>query len=164
MSTGLLILTVVHTAISLVAIGSGFVVLFGMLAGEGLDRWTAFFLTTTILTSATGFLFPVEKLLPSHVVGILSLVFLALALIARYGKHLTGRWRKLYVVTAVVSLYLNVFVLVAQAFAKVPSLRALAPTQEETPFKVTQLLVLVLFVYFTVRALRGFREPAASPA
>jgi hypothetical protein len=164
MSTGLLVLTVVHTAISLLAIGSGFVVLVGMLAGERLDRWTAFFLTTTIFTSATGFLFPVQKLLPSHVVGILSLLLLALALIARYGKHLAGLWRKVYVVTAVVSLYLNVFVLVAQAFQKIPPLRALAPTQDAAPFKITQLVVLLLFVYFTIRALRGFRQPAASPA
>jgi len=161
MSIGLAILTAVHTVISLLAIGSGLVVLLGMFAGMRLDRWTAFFLTTTILTSITGFFFPFQKLLPSHMVGIISLVLLALALVGRYGKQLAGPWRRVYVITAVVALYLNCFVLVVQAFLKIPSLRALAPTQEETPFKVAQLLVLAVFVYCAVRALRGFRPEAA---
>jgi hypothetical protein len=107
---------------------------------------TAVFLITTILTSVTGFLFPFHRLLPSHVLGILSLIALAIAVYALYVSHLAGGWRKAYTVSAVIALYLNVFVLVAQLFAKVPALKALAPTQSEAPFKFAQLALLLLFI------------------
>ncbi|HTD21312.1 MAG TPA: hypothetical protein VK738_01575 [Terriglobales bacterium] len=157
-------ITLVHVALSLVGILSGFVVLFGMLAGKRLDGWTALFLTTTVATSATGFLFPFHQLLPSHKVGIISLVVLAIAILARYGKHLTGAWRWIYVVAAAIALYLNVFVGVFQAFEKVPALKALAPTQSEPPFKLAQLTVLVLFVVLTIVAAIKFRPQSVRAA
>src|SRR5438309_6586960 len=119
--------TFVHVLISLVGIGSGFVVLFGLLAGKRLNGWTALFLATTAATSITGFGFPFDHLLPSHIVGGISLVVLAVAAYARYGAHLAGGWRRVYVIGAVVGLYLNVFVLVVQLFRRVPALNALAP-------------------------------------
>lgn len=138
--------TIFHVVISLLGILSGVVVMGGLLTGNPLDGWTAFFLATTVATSVTGFFFPFERLLPSHIVGIISLVLLAVAIYARYPAHLAGAWRWGYVVTAVLSQYLNVFVLVVQLFLKVPRLKALAPNQTEPPFKLTQLAVLVLFV------------------
>src|SRR5207253_1791059 len=119
--------TFVHVLISLVGIGSGFVVLFGLLAGKRLNGWTALFLATTVATSVTGFGFPFDHLLPSHKVGIISLLVLAIAILARYVFHLAGAWRRIYVVSASVALYLNVFVGVVQAFEKVPALKELAP-------------------------------------
>jgi len=157
---GMTTLTFVHVVLSLIGILSGFVVLFGLLTAKRLDGWTALFLTTTVLTSATGFLFPLHKLLPSHIVGIISLVLLAVAILARYALHLAGAWRWIYVVTAVIALYLNVFVLIVQAFLKVPALNDLAPTQSEPPFKITQLVVLALFVVLAIVAAIKFRiEP-----
>jgi hypothetical protein len=153
--------TTVHVVISLVGILSGLVVLFGLIAGRRFDGSTALFLVTTVATSVTGFGFPFDQLLPSHKVGILSLVLLAIAILARYAFHLTGGWRAAYVITAVVSLYLNVFVLVVQLFEKVPALKALAPTQKEPPFGIAQGVVLLIFVVLTVTAVRHFRpEPA----
>jgi hypothetical protein len=144
--------TALHVLISLVGIGSGFVVVLGLLRGKALNGLTAVFLTTTALTSITGFGFPFDHLLPSHKLGILSLVVLALAVPARYLFHLAGSWRWVYVVGAVLALYFNVFVLVVQAFEKVPALKALAPTQKEPPFLVTQLVVLVGFVTLAIFA------------
>jgi hypothetical protein len=162
---GLPPLTFIHTLISLIGIATGLVVLFaGLLANRQLPRWTSWFLTTTVLTSATGFILPAPHFLPSHAVGILSLLILALALFALYSKHLAGGWRRTYVITAVIALYLNVFVLVAQCFAKVPALKELAPTQTETPFKVAQGVVLVAFIVFGALAVARFhpQETAAS--
>ena len=157
--------TFLHVLISLEGIGSGFIVLWGLLASKQLDGWTALFLATTAATSVTGFGFPFHRLLPSHIVGILSLVLLAIAIAARYRFHLAGAWRPIYVVGAVVALYLNVFVLVAQLFAKVPGLKALAPTQSEPPFLIAQLLVLALFIWLTILAVIRFRnEPLVSEA
>src|SRR6266480_4354606 len=122
----------VHVVISLIAIVAGLVVMFGMLGSNRQPGLTAIFLLFTILTSATGFLIPPllsEKLLPSHIVGILSLVLLAIACVALYGMKISGAWRSVYVVTAMTSLYLNVFVLIIQAFLKVPALHALARTR-----------------------------------
>ena len=113
--------TFVHVLLSLAGIGAGLVVVFGLLAGKRLDGWTAIFLVTTVATSGTGFLFPFHKLLPSHKVGMLSLVVLAVVILARYAFHLAGAWRRIYVVGAVIALYLNVFVAVVQAFLKVPA-------------------------------------------
>jgi len=150
-------LTLVHVLLSLVGIGSGAVVIFGLLGGRRLDGWTTLFLVTTVATSVTGFGFPFDHLLPSHKVGILSLVVLAVAILARYAFHLAGAWRPLYVISAALALYLNVFVLVVQSFEKVSVLRALAPTQKEPPFLVAQLVVLVAFVGLTILAARRFR-------
>src|SRR5256885_15866732 len=138
--------TIVHVLISLVGIASGLVVVFGLLTRKKLDGWTALFLATTVATSVTGFAFPFDHLLPSHKVGIISLVVLAVAILARYAFHLSGAWRRIYVVGAVVALYLNVFVAIVQAFQKVPALKAMAPTQSEPPFLVTQLVVMALCV------------------
>lgn len=155
--------TLLHVLISLVGIGSGFIVLFGMLTGKRLDNWTAFFLATTVLTSLTGFAFPVQHILPSHVLGILSLIALAIAIVARYSKHMAGGWRRTYVISALIALYFNCFVLVAQSFMKVPALHALAPTQKEPPFAIAQLLVMTLFVVLTTLAVKRFRETPAVP-
>jgi hypothetical protein len=159
------ILTLTHVAISLVGIFSGLVVLFGLLTDKRLDSWTALFLVTTVLTSVTGFFFPVHHFMPSHAVGVISLLVLALAIYARYKRGLAGAWRKTYVATAVAALYFNVFVAVVQSFLKIPALKALAPTQTETPFKVVQLVVLLLFVLLGVIAAFRFRsgQGAASP-
>lgn len=154
---GMTTFTFVHVAVSLVGIGSGFVVLRGLLTGKRLDGWTALFLVTTVATSATGFGFPFGQLLPSHKVGVISLVLLAVAIVARYPLHLTGAWRWIYAVCAVIALYLNVFVGIVQAFRKVDALQALAPTQTEPPFVITQLVVLVLFGVLAVRAAIKFR-------
>jgi hypothetical protein len=149
--------TIIHVAISLVGIGSGFVVMYGLLTGKRLNGWTVLFLATTVATSATGFGFPFDHLLPSHKVGIISLVVLAIAILARYGFRLAGTWRWIYVVSAVVALYLNVFVAIVQAFQKVPALKAMAPTQSEPPFLLTQLVVLALFVALAFVAAIRFR-------
>lgn len=138
--------TFVHVWLSLVGIGSGFIVLFGLLTGKRLDGWTALFLASTAATSVTGFGFPFDHLLSSHKVGIISLLVLAVAILARYAFHLTGVWRRIYVVGAVIALYLNVFVAIVQAFENVPVLNAMAPTQSVPPFVLTQLVVMALFV------------------
>jgi hypothetical protein len=150
--------TVVHTALSLIGIVSGLVVVMDLLDGKQRGKWTALFLLTTVLTSVTGFLFPFDHLLPSHKVGMISLVALAIAILAHYPMHLAGGWRRTYVLSAVLSLYLNVFVLVVQLFLKVPSLRGLAPTQQEPPFFVAQLIVLALFIWLAIAAVKRFRE------
>src|SRR5258706_10339944 len=153
--------TLVHVVLSLVGIGSGFVVLYGLLVGKRLDGWTALFLVTTVATSATGFGFPFDHLLPSHKVGIVSLLVLAMAIVARYLLHLAGAWRRVYVISAVMALYLNAFVGVVQALVKVPALNALAPTQSEPPFAVAQGLVLLVFAALgSVAAIRFRPEPA----
>ena len=158
MILGMTTFTFVHVVISLVGILSGLVVLFGLIAGKGLDGWTALFLVTTVATSVTGFMFPFHKLLPSHVVGAISLVVLAVAILARYSRHLAGGWRRVYVISAMISLYLNVFVLIVQLFEKVPALNAMAPTQSEPPFKITQVVVMAIFVVLGIFAAKGFRE------
>jgi hypothetical protein len=145
-----------HVLISLVGIGSGLVVMLGFLIRKPLDGVNVLFLVTTVATSVTGFGFPFDHLLPSHIVGILSLVILALAIPARYVFHLSGAWRSTYVVAVAISLYLNVFVLVVQCFEKVPALKALAPTQKEPPFLIVQLVVMALFVVLTILPVKRF--------
>jgi hypothetical protein len=154
--------TLVHVLISLVGIGSGLLVAYGMLLGKRFDGATMIFLITTVLTSVTGFLFPFERLLPSHIFGIISLPVLALAIYARYARRLAGAWRAIYVVSAVLALYLNVFVLVAQIFLKVPAAHALAPAGKEPPFLVVQLIVLAIFIVLGVFAVKKSREPLAN--
>jgi hypothetical protein len=148
--------TLLHVIISLAGIGTGFIVVYGLLNGKRLDGWTAIFLTTTVLTSLTGFLFPFEGLKPSYIVGGVSLVLLAVAILARYTFHLEGAWRGTYVITAAIALYFNCFVAVVQAFAKIPALHAMAPTQKEPPFAIAQLVMLAVFVWLTYRAAKRF--------
>ena len=154
---GMTTFTFVHVVLSLIGIFSGFVVVLGLLAAKRLDGWTAIFLASTVLTSVTGFLFPFHGVTPGIVVGIVSMIVLAIAIPARYVFHLASGWRRTYVITAVIALYLNVFVLIAQLFMKVPALKALAPTQSEPPFKVSQLVVLIVFVALTIAATKKFR-------
>ena len=148
--------TLFHVVLSLIGIVSGLVVLVGLWAARRLDGWTALFLATTVATSLTGFLFHSAHFGPPHVVGLISLVLLVLAVLARYSYHFAGSWRAIYVVAAVAALYLNVFVGVVQAFQKLPLLQPLAPTGSEPPFMVAQGLVLVAFVVFAVIALKRF--------
>jgi hypothetical protein len=148
--------TLLHVVITLVAIGSGLIVVGGMFASHGLPLTTAMFLLTTALTSVTGFLFPIHGLTPALRVGILACVILAVALFALYKEHLVGAWRWIFVVTAVASLYLNVFVLVVQSFVKVSALNALAPTQSEPPFVITQVVVLAIFILIALIAVIKF--------
>lgn len=150
--------TKLHVVISLIGIVSGLVVMSGLLVRRRLNAWTALFLISTVLTSVTGLFFPFNGVTPGIVLAIISLVLLAVAIVARYARHLSGAWRWIYVVTAMISLYLNVFVLVAQLFQKVPALKALAPTQSEPPFAVTQLVVLAMFVLLTILAAIRFRD------
>ena len=151
--------TMLHVIISLIGIVSGLVVLSGLFGSNRMPGITALFLLTTILTSATGFLFPFEKLLPSHMIGILSLVLLAIACIALYVMNLSGAWRWIYVVTAMIALYFNVFVLVIQSFLKVPALTALAPGNPPSGpvFAVVQGIVLLFFIVAIIGAVRRFR-------
>jgi hypothetical protein len=151
--------TMVHVIISLIGIISGFIVLFGLFGSHRLPGMTALFLLTTILTSVTGFLFPFDKLLPSHMVGIVSLIVLAIACFALYVMKLSGAWRWIYTLTAMIALYLNVFVLVIQSFLKIGPLHALAPSvpPSEQPFAVVQGIVLVFFVVAIIGAVRRFR-------
>jgi len=149
--------TVFHIILSMIGIAFGFIVAGGILASNKLPGWTALFLLTTILTNATGFLFPFTKLLPSHIVAGISLVMLVVALYAYYGKGLVGVWRPVYIVTAMLALWFNVFVLVAQSFLKVALLNVYAPTGAEPPFAITQGVVLVFFIFAIVVGIRRFK-------
>jgi len=149
--------TVFHVILSLVGIGTGFVTVFGLINNRLLPRWTALFLITTILTSVTGFLFPFHGFDPAIGVGILSLIVLLLTTIALYGGKLAGGWRGTYVIAAVIAQYFNVFVLFAQLFAKIPALKAIAPTQSSPAFGLTQLVVLVGFIVLGTLAFKRFR-------
>lgn len=158
---GMTTFTFIHVLLSLIGIAAGLVAMAGLLRSKWLDGWTVVFLAATAATSITGFGFPFAKLLPSHVVGIISLVVLAAALFALYGRHLRGVWRSVYIVTAMIALYLNVFVLIVQAFQKIAPLKALAPTQSEPPFVEVQGAALICFVVITVIALLKFRPTPA---
>jgi hypothetical protein len=157
-------LTFIHVLLSLIGILAGFIVMLGFFTSKPLKGWTATFIWTTVATSASGFLFPFHKFLPSHAVGIISLVLLTIAIYALYGRHLAGAWRRIYAVMAMLALYLNVFVLVAQLFDKVPALRVLAPTKTEAPFKEAQLALLVIFLALTVLAAIKARGPEVQAA
>jgi hypothetical protein len=158
------VFTNVHVAISLIAIVSGLIVLFGMVASNRLVGWTGLFLFTTILTDVTGFMFPIHGFTPGLGTGIVSLVVLAIALLALYGKHLIGAWRWIYVVTAVSALYFNVLMLIVKAFQKLAYLKALAPTQSEPPFLIVQGAALVFFVVLGISAVIKFRPGVALAA
>ena len=161
MILGLTMFTLIHVVLSLVGIFAGLVVAGGLVAGKRLDGWTGLFLVTTVLTSVTGFGFPFVSLLPSHAVGVLSLLVLCAVILARYAKGLAGRWRRTYVAGAVLALYLNVFVLLNQLFRRIPALIVAAPSQKEPPFLVTQLVVLALFIWLGRAAVKGFRGESA---
>ncbi len=154
--------TLLHVVITLAAIGSGLIVVGGMFASRTLPGTTAVFLFTTALTSVTGFLFPFHGFTPAFGVGVVACVILPVALWALYKEQLLGAWRPIYVITAIVSLYLNVFVLVVQSFGKVSALNALAPTQSEPPFAITQAVVLLIFILIALIAAFKFRPPTAA--
>src|ERR1700761_6683329 len=155
--------TLVHVVISLISIAAGLLVMFGLLGSSRMPGMTAIFLLFTILTNATGFLFPSTKLLPSHIIAAIGLVLLAIACLALYGMKLAGAWRWIYVITAMLSLYLNIFVLVVQSFLKIPFLHAVAPSvpPSEPPFAAVQGLVLLFFVVVIIGGIRRFRPPAS---
>ncbi len=146
--------TLLHVILSLVGIGAGLIVVFGMIGAKRLPMWTALFLVTTTLTSLTGFLFPNKTVTPGIVLGILSMIVLLPAFVALYGRGLAGAWRGTYVITACIALYFNVFVLFAQLFAKVPALKAIAPTQASPVFGLTQLVVMAVFIVLTILAFK----------
>ncbi len=150
-------LTVIHTLISLVAIVTGVVVVFAMLAGNRADSWTKWFLITAVATTVTGFFFPFHGFTPAIGLGIVSLPFLVVTIFARYGRQLVGAWRWIYVIGAAICLYFNLFVLVVQSFEKIPALHSLAPTQTESPFKLTQLFVLAASALLCIIAVIRFR-------
>jgi hypothetical protein len=160
MSTGLAAFTVFHVALSPVGIFTGFVVLFALLNAKQSNGWTATFLSAMAGTSVTGFLFPFHRFLPSHANGVVSLLVLAVTIPALYVFHLAGPWRRTYVVGAVIALYLNVFVLIAQFFMKIPALKALAPTQSEPPFFGTQVVVMLIFIVLGVLGAKRFPAEA----
>jgi hypothetical protein len=153
--------TLVHVVISLIGIGSGLVVMNGFVRSRRMDGITAIFLTSTVLTSLTGFSFPNEHITPGIVVGILSMIVLTIAIVARYGLHMRGASRWIYVITSAIALYFNCFVLVVQLFEKVPALHALAPTQKEPPFAIAQLTVMAIFVVWTIFAVKRFQPGSA---
>src|SRR5712692_6105271 len=160
MSTALAAFTLFHVALSLVGILAGLVVVFALISGKQSKSWTTTFLVTTAATSLTGFLFPFHKFLPSHAIGIVSLLVLAVTIPALYVFHLAGPWHRTYVIGAVIALYLNVFVLIAQFFMKIPALKALAPTQSEPPFLGTQVVVMLIFIVLGVLAAKRFPPEA----
>jgi len=149
--------TLFHVVLSLIGIAAGLVMLLGFLTSKWSDGWITIFLTTTAATSITGFFFPFHGFKPSYVLGVLSLIALAIAFWARKRFRLEGKSRKTFVISASIALYFNVFVLIAQMFMKIPALKELAPTQAEPPFQMTQLAALVLFVVLIVLAAIKFR-------
>ena len=155
--------TTLHVLISLAAIASGIVVVAGMLRADRLGGWTALFLALTMLTSLTGFLFPIKSFTPALGTGLISVAILLVALWALYGGHLNGAWRPVYVVCAVAALYLNVLVLVVQAILKAAPLHALAPYGSEPPFLVTETIALIVFVTLGFLTLRRFYPPKPAP-
>jgi hypothetical protein len=156
--------TTLHVVISLIGIATGFIVVYGLLNAQRMEAWTAVFLVTTILTSVTGFMFPIGGMTPALAVGAISLAVLAIAVLALYVFRLAGPWRWIYVVSALVALYLNAFVGVVQAFKQLAFLQPLAPTQSEPPFAAAQLAVLVLFLVLGFLAVRWFHPATGTPA
>ena len=164
MTTGLALYTLFHVVLSLAGIFSGFVTVGAFVSGKRLDGWTNAFLVSMVATNVTGFGFPFERFLPSHAVAIVSLVVLTVVIVARFFRYLAGPWRGIFVAGSVLALYLDVFVLFAQLFLRLPALAAVAPTQKEPPFVATQLLILALFVWLGTAAVRGFRTARGAAA
>jgi hypothetical protein len=156
--------TILHVVISLIGIISGLVTVGNWIRGRNNSLWTSLFLLTTLLTSATGFLFPFVKVTPAIILGVISVVALAVAFVASAAGHLHGGWRGAYVASCVAALYFNCFVLVVQSFQKIPPLHALAPTGKELPFAITQLAVLVAFVALWWKANKGFHTGGPTAA
>ena len=156
--SGLAVYTAFHVLLSLIGIGAGFIMIFGLIGGRWLGFWISTFLWTTILTSVTGFFFPFKGITPGIILGIISLVVLAISVFALRAKKLAGGWRSAFVITAVIAEWLNFFVLIAQLFEKVPALHQLAPTNSEGPFKIAQLTALILFVVLGFLATKNFRQ------
>ena len=164
--------TQLHVIISLVAIIAGIIVALAMLSARLMPGMTTLFLIMTVATSVTGFPFdtPVDaprvigSLDPAKVIGVISLIFLALAILALYSYKLAGSWRGVYVISAIIALYFNCFVLVVQSFQKIAFFHALAPTQKEPPFAIAQAILLILFVGLGIAAFRKFRPIARVPA
>ncbi len=154
--------TIIHVIISLIGIGTGFIVLYGLINSKLLGSWNVAFLVTTVLTSVTGFGFPNTKGTPGIVLGVLSLIVLAIAIAALYAFHLRGPWRRTYAISTMIALYFNVLVLIAQLFEHTPALHTLAPTGTEAPFKVAQLLLLILFIVLITAAAKKFRSSLVS--
>lgn len=154
--------TLIHILISLAGITTGFGVLSGLFTGKLFSQWTAFFLATTLATSVTGFFFPFRGITPALIVGVISLIGLAVAIYALYARQLHGVWRTAFVVSSLITLYFNFFVLVVQLFQKMPALIAIAPTQTEPPFIMTQVAVLIIFVFLGVTATKQFRDDSIS--
>jgi hypothetical protein len=148
--------TYLHVFMSLIGIGAGIFIIFGLLTSRRLSILTSLFLITTVLTSVTGFLYPFNGMTPGIVLGILSMIVLILAIIGLYVRKLAGAWRGIYVVSVIVAFYFNFFVLVSQAFDKVPALHVVAPSQKSPGFVITQLAVLLIFILLTARAVKKF--------
>jgi hypothetical protein len=162
MFAGFTTLTWIHTLLSIAALIAGVRVMMMLTKNRRPDHWTLAFLVTAIATNVTAFGFPFSKLLPSHIIAVISLVFLALALLAQYVFHFAGVWRWIYAVSMGLAVYFNFFVLIAQLFAKVPALNALAPTQGEPPFALAQLVLLAIFLWLIWQSVRNFRGAAAA--
>ena len=160
MILGMTPLTFVHVLLSLIGIATGFIIIIQMIGGKQLGGLNTTFLATTILTSVTGYFFPITKVTPGIIIGAISLVVLAIALFALYAKKLTGSWRTVYVVTAVLAQFFNVLVLIVQSFEKIPALHAMAPTGEESIVKITQVCALVLCIVLGVVAGKNFKTAA----
>ncbi|GAC1637250.1 MAG: hypothetical protein NVS9B14_17050 [Candidatus Acidiferrum sp.] len=154
-------LTIVHVALSLIGIAAGFLVIFQMIGGKALGGLNTVFLVTTILTSVTGFFFPITKVTPGLVIGTISLVILGIALFAFYAKKLAGGWRTTYVVSAVIAQFFNVLVLIVQSFMKIGALHAMAPKGDEMVVKIVQICALVLLIVLGVMASKNFKKAAA---
>ncbi len=146
-----------HTVVSLIALAAGVVVVLGMAGNAAMPGLSALFIATAVITSATGFLFPVDRILPSHIFGVVSLIALAAAILGRYAFGFAGKWRVTYALCIVLATYLDAFVAVVQTFLKVPAAHALAPTQTEPPFAIAQGLLLLIFAILAVLAARRFR-------
>jgi hypothetical protein len=157
------VFTAFHVVLSLIGIAAGIVVVLGFLASKQFAAITHLFLATTVITSVTGYLFPFTGFKPSYVVGALSLIALALAIVALYTFHLAGRWRATYVIASVIALYFNLFVLVVQSFLKVHALHELAPTGTEGPFKIAQVTLLILFIVIGTLSVRKFHPDQFRP-
>ncbi|AZO78090.1 MULTISPECIES: hypothetical protein [unclassified Bosea (in: a-proteobacteria)] len=150
-----------HTWLSIIAIVAGIPMTAALLKGHLSQRWNGVYLSTSAATDITGYVFPFSGVLPSHIVGAISLVLLAIAAVALYGRGLQGGWRRTYAITAVLSFYLLIFVLIAQLFLKVTVLHNMAPTQSEPPFAIAQGIVLAIFLALTVLATRRFGNGVA---
>jgi hypothetical protein len=148
--------TLLHVVISVIGICSGLIVMYGFLRNQRWDGLNAIFLITTVLTSVGGFGFPFEHILPSNIIAIISLVVLAIAIPARYVFHMAGAWRRIYIISSAIALYFNCFVLVFQAFLKQPALHALAPQGKEPPFLIAQITVMIIFIVWTIFAVKKF--------